>query len=221
MWILKVQYTLLARNLIKKRFNGQTILTFRMFQRGLFVNIRPSGASTGALELGNFKTWLKVVISAWTIDPFGRMSWRTCCSFHSLFSLSVCWIFIHFFPHWETCIPSPSSSPPSSSPRSSSRHNPVLWIWSGPHHRSHLSIQPSRKTPLDFTKQVNRWREEGEDEKWMSVCFPEMPLWKCDLSQASWTCSYLIRWIVATEAEYSSFSAILYLSTVWGVLSPD
>ena len=57
-WILKVQYTLLARNLIKKLFNGQTILQIRILQRGLFVNKRPSvmfafNGSTRGRKLSN------------------------------------------------------------------------------------------------------------------------------------------------------------------------
>lgn len=80
----------------------------------------------------------------------------------------------------------------------------------GPHHRSHLRRRWrshwGRKILLDFTKEVNRWtqRREGRwemDEQW---CFSVLPLWVCDLSQASWvpSCIYLIRWIVAPEAQY-------------------
>lgn len=65
--------------------------------------------------------------------------------------------------------------------------------------------EPERK-PLDFTKEVNRWTQRREDGKRMSggvfLC--------CHLSQASWTppCIYLIRWIVATGAEYPSASSV-------------
>lgn len=96
-----------------------------------------------------------------------------------------------------------------------------------PHQRSHLwrerCSQWGGKTLLDFTKEVNRWTQRGE-ERWEmdEQCFSALPLWVCNLSQDEWapSCVYLIRWIVATEAEFPSAVkltvCVCVCSLVWG-----